>query len=306
MKPNSLESQLKKALEEELLYSALSDELESQILEESYTEEEIDDEEDDEEYEYEEDDEYEDDDAEDRATVNSNQKEKKKKSKLEKRRKTVKRLKNELKFKSVVLVVLTLLVNTYAWFIYNAMVSTKIQMHIKGWSFDIENMSDEEFIFKAEEVYPGMKGTEKTVNAQNKGETKTSLRCEFQYVRVFNDVYSVGDAIIDENGNATGDIYTSEILYDLLNSYPFNTDIHFGNAEYDGNPIVMDPGESRQIKFSINWPYELEGANENVIAEQDAIDTEWGEKAYDFKNTAGNNEYCVEIKLKIVAQQVDE
>ena len=34
MKPNSLESQLKKALEEELLYSALSDELESQILEE--------------------------------------------------------------------------------------------------------------------------------------------------------------------------------------------------------------------------------------------------------------------------------
>ena len=140
MKPNSLESQLKKTLEEELLYSALSDELESQILEDSY----IDNDEEYEEYEEDDDNEYE---NEERATIVSNQKANKN-SKRKKKSKLVKRLQSDIKAKSIIFVILTLLVNTYAWFIYSSMVSTSLQMHIKGWNFSITNLEDDEFSFQ--------------------------------------------------------------------------------------------------------------------------------------------------------------
>ena len=304
MKPNSLESQLKKALEEELLYSALSDELESQILEESY----IEDEEEYDEEEYEDyDDEYEDEEYEEdeeRATIVSNQKAKKN-TKREKRKKRLKRLQNDVKAKSVIIVILTLLVNTYAWFIYSSMVSTSLQMHIKGWNFNITNLEDDEFIFQVEEVYPGMEEAVKIMTAENKGETRTTVRCEFQSIRVFNDTVEVGDNVLDQSGNPTGATHTSDTLYQLLKSYPFDTDIFFGATEYTGTPVVMNQGQNMDIKFAINWEYEVAG-DADAIAAQDAIDTKWGEDAYDFKNTPGNSDYCVEIKLKVVAEQVDE
>lgn len=299
MKPNSLESQLKKALEEELLYSALSDELESQILEDSYIDN-------DEEYEYEE---YEEDDDneyenEERATIVSNQKANKN-SKRKKKSKLVKRLQSDIKAKSIIFVILTLLVNTYAWFIYSSMVSTSLQMHIKGWNFSITNLEDEEFIFQVEEVYPGMETSEKIMKAENKGETGSSVRCEFSSIRVFNNTVSVGDPILDASGNQTGATHTSDTLYQLLKSYPFKTSIYFGADEYVGTPIVIPQNSNLDIKFSIGWDYEIAG-DEAAIAAQDAIDTQWGEDAYEFKNTPGNNEYCVEVKLRVVAEQVEE
>ena len=57
------------------------------------------------------------------------------------------------------------------------------------------------------------------------------------------------------------------------------------------------------IKFEVTWDYEIAG-DAAAVAAQDAIDTEWGEKAYEFIKT-NTSDYCVEVKLRVVAEQAD-
>lgn len=299
MKSNNLESQLKKEIAEDLLYKALSEEIEKELLLE-YDEEDIQDdvqeyEEYDEQYEEEDDD---DDEAEKAVVKNQRVKSKNKR----KNKKRINFLKKDVKAKTIILVIMTLLVNTYAWFIYVSTVSTSIQMHIKGWNFEITNIDDDEFIFQVEEVYPGMDTVSKSMTAKNLGETDARLTCEFQEIRVFDEVFKNGDPIAGGNG-AT---YTSADLFNLLKTYPFQTNIYIGNTLYDGDSIDVNSGTQLDIKFEISWQYEV-GTTEEEIEAQDKIDTEWGEKAYDFMSDPANagNKYNVEVKLKVIAEQVD-
>ena len=304
MKPNNLESQIKREIAEELLYRALSEEIDNEQLYQEVDEnievaeeviEKI-------EYEYEEDD---DDELEYKAIKKSQKAINEKKRKVRKRREEI--LKSDLKIKTVMILVMTLLVNTYAWFIYVDTVSTKLQMHIKGWNFNMTNVDpDNEFLFQVEEVYPGMDPSSKTMTAQNLGETHSTVRCEFEQIRVFDDVYRVGQTYTKPDGSTAE--YTSDDLFDLLNSYPFKTTIYFDTTQYIGVPIQMDPSEGTNIsemdiKFEVKWDYEIAG-DAAAVAAQDAIDTEWGEKAYEFKKT-NTSDYCVEVKLRVVAEQAD-
>lgn len=299
MKSNNLESQIKREIAEELLYRALSEEIEKEQLYEENAQEEL--EQDVIEFVEEDDDE----DEEIKAVRASQKSLKEKKRRAKKRREEL--LKSDLKIKTVIILVMTLLVNTYAWFIYVSTVSTSLQMHIKGWNFNMTNVDEnEEFLFQVEEVFPGMDAASKSMTAQNLGETHTTVRCEFEQIRVFNDIYRVGDNYTKVDGTTAQ--YTSDDLFALLNSYPFRTTIYFDNIVYDGTPIAMNPSEGTniseaEIKFEVTWDYEVAG-DADAIAAQDAIDTEWGEKAYEFKK-ANTSDYCIEVKLRVVAEQME-
>ena len=159
---------------------------------------------------------------------------------------------------------------------------------------------DNEFLFQVEEVYPGMDPSSKTMTAQNLGETHSTVRCEFEQIRVFDDVYRVGQTYTKPDGTTAE--YTSDDLFDLLNSYPFKTTIYFDTTQYIGVPIQMDPSEGTNIsemdiKFEVTWDYEIAG-------DAAAVAAEWGEKAYEFKKT-NTSDYCVEVKLRVVAEQAD-
>ncbi len=305
MKPNNLESQIKREIAEELLYRALSEEIDNEQLYQEVEEENFDRTEDvveEIEYEY---DEENDDELEYKAIKKSQRALNEKKRKARKRREEI--LKSDLKIKTVMILVMTLLVNTFAWFVYVDTVSTKLQMHIKGWNFNMTNVDpNNEFLFQVEEVYPGMEPSSKTMTAQNLGETHSTVRCEFEEIRVFDDVYRIGEDYTKPDGSTAQ--YTSDDLFNLLKTYPFKTSIYFDTTLYTGVPIEMAPSagtniSEKDIKFEITWDYEIAGNDEQVAA-QDAIDTEWGEKAYDFKK-ANTSDYCIEVKLRVVAEQAD-
>ena len=135
-------------------------------------------------------------------------------------------------------------------------------------------------IFQVEEVYPGMETSEKIMKAENKGETASSVRCEFSSIRVFNDTVSVGDPVLDASGNPTGATHTSDTLYQLLKSYPFKTNIYFGADEYVGTPIVIPQNSNLDIKFSRNKTDNLQSKAQSYstfvgtksIAPEDALE----------------------------------
>ena len=85
----------------------------------------------------------------------------------------------------MLLLLLTLIANTYAWFIYNSTVSSSIQVHVKSWHFELEAGDiSSDFIFRVAEIYPGMDTESTTINATNSGETDAKVTCNITYLKI--------------------------------------------------------------------------------------------------------------------------
>ena len=107
---------------------------------------------------------------------NSNDVTPNKPKKKKKKKKFLAKLKKGLRIRTVLLLLVTLIVNTYAWFIYVSTVSASLAMHIKNWDVvfsDGEN--EEDFVFTVERIYPGMDDAEQTISVTNNGETNACL-----------------------------------------------------------------------------------------------------------------------------------
>ena len=228
---------------------------------------------------------------------NSEDKEEKLESKINKT------LKSGLQIKTVVLLLLTLLVNTYAWFIYLSTVETKIEMHINEWEFELEDGDAQGFLFTVEEIYPGMQEAKKEIIAKNKdGSMDADLSCEIVRLKVLDTEYVRGQEKDD------GTTYTSdELLSKMLNDYPFKIQIFINDKEYTGSQdnLTMVGGEDTTIKLTVNWPYET-GNVVDGVADGDAEDTKWGSLAYNYLvNSATPEKYSIQVELAIKAVQHD-
>lgn len=278
MNHEDLEITLDKDLEEQLLIELLEDELDNGTIDDVSDEEEN-----------------------DKTVI---------KPKKKKRRKiTSKKIKEHLKIRTVILLLLTLLVNTYAWFIYVSSVSTSISIHVKSWEFELSNegKNDENFVFAVDEMYPGMPDKSQEITANNKGETDASLSCVIKSIRIFENTYIAGETTYEDEGVTK--TYTSEDLLNMIsqtNDYPFKVKIYFDDVEFTGENKIMKTGDSTIIKFIVTWPYETgDPTNKNEIELNDITDTKWGNKAYQY-HLDNPTEECIEIKVQIEATQLNE
>ena len=209
-------------------------------------------------------------------------------------------LKSGLKIKTVLLLLLTLIVNTYAWFIYISTVSMDMLMHVKDWSFELSNGEQtENFEFNVEQIYPGMDFVDFQINAKNSGETGADLSCEILTLKVLEEEYITGNTYIDEDGSEK--TYTSDDLFEILTNYPFKVQVYFGDNPYNGTPLPMPTTGEVDIRFTVDWPYET-GNNASSIATNDAIDTYYGEAAHQFM-IDHPDEDSIRVQMKIVAVQ---
>ena len=238
--------------------------------------------------------------------LNSSKKEKrinKTKKTTKKSKKSVSlRLKNGLKVRTVLLLLLTLLVNTYAWFIYVSTVSSSMDIHIKSWEFELSNgEQNEDFTFTVEQIYPGMPDATQEITARNKGESEAKLICEVKSVTILDETYSVGDQY-EENG-VIKEFTAEDLLNKIMNDYPFKIQIYLNDVLYDGLETIMQTGDTTIIKFEVVWPYET-GDTDLQIDNNDIIDTQWGKAAYEFYEDGGDK-YCIRVDLHIEAVQAE-
>lgn len=223
-----------------------------------------------------------------------------KKEKKNKRKKFISRLKSTLKVKTVLILLLTLIVNTYAWFIYISTVSTGLSMHVKNWEFEIVNEDEEEeFEFVVEQIYPGMPEEVQKITARNHGETEATLTCNIFYVRIFDEIFEAGKHAPD------GHNYTYLDLLEMIrNEYPFKVEVYANGVLYDGSETIMATGDTTEIEFKINWDYETPD-NVGDVTLGDEEDTLWGEKSYDYVQT-NPDDYSIEILFRVEAVQTED
>lgn len=266
------ESEIEKELEQEILYSAIEDEL-----------------------------------NEDSKVVPRNPKAKKKKLRFK-----------QIKIRTLLLLIITLIMNTYAWFIYIATVSVGLNVHIKSWDFELQNGAQtEDFEFVVENIYPGvpLEDTVQDISAANNGEMDALLTCDVVYIRILDKEYSTSQKY---TSTPLTEFYTKEELLDkLYKDYPFKIKIYLVDVDdtgreiltlYEGQDVSMPTASKTNIRLQIEWPYEIDedtlNATNTTLTETDEIDTFWGEEAYKYHNE-NPDKYSIVVKMDIKAIQKD-
>lgn len=188
----------------------------------------------------------------------------------------------KIKIKNIVILILLIVFNTYAWFIYATKVSSQITVHISSWNVQFSVGEDEtvtNIVIAVDRIYPGMETVEKNVTVTNKGEIKAKLSYNIMSLTVLDEYYKVGENITAE-----------ELLNKINTEYPFKINIF-----KDDSQLLDGTGEGT-FKVTVEWPFE---------SGNDELDTEWGNKAYDYY-TQNVDTKSVEIELMLIAQQIGE
>lgn len=191
--------------------------------------------------------------------------------------KVLKTIKKRVRKSTLVFLILAFSANAFAWFIYTNKVSQSITTGVKSWkiTFDQDgNELTEDITFEISSIYPGMNNYSDSFAINNNGEMTAYIEYEIQSVKIYDDIYTLGT-------------YDSSELEDIVgNDYPFKITFNV-----DKPSVVV--GDTAHFSVNLTWPYE---------SGNDALDTQWGKKAYDY-NRYYPNIPPININVRIVATQ---
>lgn len=192
------------------------------------------------------------------------------------------RIIKKVKIRNILILILLIIFNTYAWFIYATKVATEISVHISSWNVEFatgEEVTTTNIIIEVERVYPGMDDYVKEITVKNKGEMRAQLSYKIKEIRVLDTQY-----IVDED-------MTSESLQNKIETeYPFKI-----NIEKDDSELIQGTGDGK-FTISVKWPYE---------SGDDEKDTLWGNKAYEYYELNKDKKSIV-IQLELEAKQITD
>ena len=191
------------------------------------------------------------------------------------------KLMKKIKIKNLIILLLLLVFNSYAWFVYTTKVSGELSAHVSSW--DVQFVAKDGGVssymnIEVAKIYPGMEDFEQTIDVQNRGEVNIELSYEIEQVKILDESFSIDT----ENG------VTSESIDEKLkNDYPFKITV-----EKDDTQLMTGTGNG-SFKVKVVWPYE---------SGDDDADSKWGMKAYEFYEN-NPDEKCIEMKLLLKATQ---
>ena len=194
------------------------------------------------------------------------------------KRETINKLKKRIRKRTLFFLIIALMANTFAWFIYSNKVSNSITTGVKSWkiTFDQDGQTlEQNVVFDFDDIYPGVNDQEKSIDITNDGEMKAYISYKIESIQIFDDIFTI-------------DNYSSLELENILNNnYPFK--IVFSND----NEINI--GDTASFKVHLTWPFE---------SGDDEKDTYYGKKSYEFKQNSNDSQ--IKIKVKIKASQTKD
>ena len=187
-----------------------------------------------------------------------------------------------IKIRNIIFLILLLIFNTYAWFIYATRVSTGISAHVSSWNVEFSTGEDEtttNIVIELDRIYPGMETVRKEVSVKNKGEISAKLDYDIIALKVMEEEYKIGE-----------DMTSEELESKMKSEYPFKVNIVKDDAE-----LLQGIGPGR-FSVTIEWPFE---------SGNDELDTLWGSKAYEYYSLNPGAK-SVEIEITLIAEQIAE
>lgn len=191
----------------------------------------------------------------------------------------LRRIKKRVSAKTLIILIITLSANSFAWFIYANKVQGGVEARVKAWNvtFSLDDGEITEYItIDVDELYPG-KSFSKSLTIYNNGDTDADLSFQINSITLFGSTIQYTEA---QNANI------NTLLTNIQSNWPFTLTPVFSSN-------ILEAHDSETFNISINWPYE---------SGNDARDTEWGARAYTYSSQHPGVPSLV-IEIKIVATQ---
>lgn len=207
---------------------------------------------------------------------------------------TWKRIKKVIKPHQIIILIILITSNSFAWFIYATKVDNTMNAHVRAWDvlFQSGDSPIVDYInINIESMYPGMDDYHYELKAYNKSEVGAQVTYEILSANIMGTEYYTKEGLVDANiSNDTNTITSDELIEKLKNDYPFKFDFAISNSTIDA-----EIGEALYT-VDAKWPFE---------SGDDELDTKWGKLAYDYKEKYPDNP-SIKLKVKIYISQITE
>lgn len=200
--------------------------------------------------------------------------------KNQKKEKKIFNLIKKIKLRHIMILIVLLAFNTYAWFIYATKVSAGLNAYVTSWNVSFEageSGATTNIVIDVDKIYPGMTTYTKIISVHNRGETAANLTYRINSYTLLGTTYQTDGATL------TSDMLVTQ----LQNNYPFKVNVAIQN----GN-LVAGSGDGTYT-ITVTWPYE---------SGDDATDTLWGGRAYDYYE-ANPGSTSLHIDMDLQAEQ---
>lgn len=199
-------------------------------------------------------------------------------SKEEKNKKKTKNILKYINTKTIIILIVLLSFNAYAWFIYITKASLELDVHVAAWDITFQAGEEEitnDVVLEVDKIYPGMEDYVQEIEVHNRGEISADLSYKIMSIEIFGEKFEVGDQ------------YTSDDLQNMLNSYPFKITI-----ESSTDQIEAGTGQGK-FTIKVTWPFE---------SGNDELDTYYGNKSYEFQTNNPQAKSLI-VKFELTAKQ---
>src|SRR5574344_1445453 len=132
-----------------------------------------------------------------------------------KKESTFRKIRKRVKPKMILLLVLTLAINSFAWFIYSNKVESGVSARVKAWDilFEVgEGLQSQYINFDVNDMYPGMDTYTRSITVNNRGEIAATFTYEVVSANIFGNVITASEQ---------GAVTPALLLNSIRNDYPF-------------------------------------------------------------------------------------
>ena len=191
----------------------------------------------------------------------------------------------------LVFLIILVVSNTFAWFIYATKIDSNVSVHIRSWDIVFEagqNQVTDTISLSVDDVYPGMEDFSYEIKAYNRSEVSANLSYVILSANILGDEYVTEEGRI-ANGDEIDedDLTSSQLESKLASDYPFSITIGTSNS------IIQDSTGVETYTLGVTWPYENS---------HDDVDTAWGVNAYHYKEDNPTLP-SIAIRIKIIITQ---
>ena len=190
----------------------------------------------------------------------------------------------KVRLKTLIILIVLLSFNSYAWFIYATKVSGGFTARVSSWNVKFQVGTEEittNVVFDVERIYPGMEPQTKTLTAYNTGEMIAELSYTIKSLRILDKTYTVSEELTSD-----------DILSLIKTDFPFTIDFFIDNSN-----LNAENGNANFV-MTVVWPFE---------SGNDELDTEYGNLAYAHSiNYPEESSIHIELELKATQKMMQE